>query len=144
MYKRMLLLIGFSFLSILPMFFLHNTAQAKSKRLYDTELIDIYADCKANVLRVRFNFINRKKGHTIYWKKGKVDCNCSVYGIAKKDKEKNKPTLITTQRKFLRSYNQKIYMDIPEDISRKYKKGFVQCDLAVGWDNFQVKDEFNF
>ena len=144
MYKRMLLLIGFSFLSILPMVFLHTTAQAKSKRLYDTELIDIYADCKANVLRVRFNFINRKKGHTIYWKKGKVDCNCSVYGIAKKDKGEIKPTLITTQRKFLRSYNQKIYMDIPEDISRKYKKGFVQCHLAVGWDNFQVKDEFNF
>ncbi len=144
MNKRTALLIGISFLAIQSVIFLQSTALAGSSRLYDAELIDIYANFKDNVLRARFIYINRKKGQTIKWEKGSVDCNCSVYGIDKRDRDKMKPNIITTQRKFLRSYNQKIFIDIPENISQKYKKGFIQCDMAVGWDNFQVKDEFNF
>ena len=144
MNKRTALLIGISFLAIQSVIFLQSTALAGSSRLYDAELIDIYANFKDNVLRARFKYINRKKDHTINWEKGSVDCNCSVYGIDKKDRGKITPTLITNQRKFLKSYKQKIYIDIPGGISQKYKKGFIQCDMAVGWDNFQVKDEFNF
>jgi len=133
-----------SILSIGSLFALTNSTHAKTYKLYDADLIDISAYFKTNVLRIGFSYINREKSQQIYWKKKSVDCSCVVYGIGENTPKNNEPPVIASKRVFLKSYDQKIYIDIPTNISEKYRKGVVECDMVVGWNAYQVKDEFYY
>jgi hypothetical protein len=132
-----------SILSISSVITLANSTHAKTYKLYNVDLIDISAYFKANVLRVGFSYINRQKSQKVYWKKKSVDCNCVVYGTGKNNPN-NKPPIIASKRVFLTSYDQKIYIDIPEEISQKYRSGLIQCEMTVGWETYQAKDDFYF
>ena len=131
-------------ISISSLIAITNSTHAKTYKLYEADLIDISASLKTDVLRIGFSYINRKKSQRIYWKKKSVDCNCVVYGIGENTPKNNEPPVIASKRVFLKSYDQKIYIDIPTTHSNKYSKGFVQCDMAVGWNTFQAKDEFYY
>ena len=131
-------------ISISSLIAITNSTHAKTYKLYEADLIDISARLKTDVLRIRFSYINRKKSQKIYWKKKSVDCSCVVYGIEKNATRNNEPPIIASKRVFLKSYDQKIYIDIPPTHSNTLREGFVQCDMAVGWNTFQAKDEFYY
>jgi hypothetical protein len=144
MKNKMVRFILIFILSIGSLIALKNSTQAKTYKLYDTDLIDTYASFQTNVLRISFSYINRKESQKVYWEKKSVDCSCVVYGIGKNATGDNEPPIIASKREFLKSYDQKIYIDIPENISQIYRKGIVQCDMVVGWETYQTKDEFYF
>jgi len=131
-------------MSISSLIALTNSADAKTYKLYDVDLIDISAYFKTNVLRIGFSYTNRTTSQRVYWDKKSVDCSCFVYGIGDSLSNQNAPPVVASKRVFLKSYDQKIYIDIPVGISQKYSKGIVQCDMAVGWNTFKAKDEFYY
>ena len=123
---------------------LTNRIQAKTYKLYDVDLIDIRAIFKTNVLRIHFSYIDRDKSQNIHWKKKSADCTCVVFAFEKNAQNDNKHPGIASKREFLKKSDQKIYIDIPENISQKYSKGVVECEMSVGWEIFKAKDEFYF
>lgn len=144
MKKKIVRFFMISILSIGSLFTLTNSTHAKTYKLYDADLIDISAYFKTNVLRIRFSYINREKSQQIYWKKKSVDCSCVVYGIEKNAANDIEPPIVASKRVFLKRYDQQIYIDIPTDISEKYRKGVVECDMVVGWNTFQTKEDFYY